>query len=83
MITTLTRKFLAGRFVDDEELEKKTVRKVISANRTIYLVFTDLTWTSFGIDYGYYQGDSCDVIFDDYPCEELLEEILKDQEETT
>lgn len=53
-----------SRYVDSEELEGKTVAKVIESDSRILMRFTDGTFTSLRVNPGYY-GDPGDVEFDE------------------
>ena len=44
------------RFIDEEQLEGRTVAKVHMTECRVYLLFTDGTWTCIAPNYGWY-GD--------------------------
>ena len=51
------------RFIDEDQLEGRTVAKVYEDDLRIYLSFTDGTWTAIEADHGWYVGDSASVCF--------------------
>lgn len=51
-------------YIDEEELEGRTVAKVIMDDWRIYLTFTDGTWTSITFGGGYYPGEG-EMMFDE------------------
>jgi hypothetical protein len=57
------------KFVDEEELEGKTIAKVARTDRHVWLLFTDGTYT--GIEAAYNYGDP-EVCFDDAEYDEEL-----------
>lgn len=53
------------KFIDEEELEGRTIARVVQDGSVLFIRFTDGTYTAFGTDWGYYQDDAT-TGFDSY-----------------
>lgn len=63
------------RYVDEEEIEGKTIRKVVMEDHCIGLAFTDGTFTSIVYGGGYYVGEG-EMMFD-MPWKDTIEKLLE------